>query len=450
MTTHRPLARLAGVLALGLLSTAGPSVAAAHAADPTPGQRTVAALAAAGLDSTIALNNCSASLVRFPTSQDSDRAMMLTNGHCYEGGFLSAGQVLTNKSSTRSGTLLDASGSSRGTVKADQVMYATMTGTDVTLYRLTDTFAAIRTRTGANALTVSDQHPVDKTAMTIPSSYWKTTYSCSINGFVPQLREGEWTWKDSIRYNFPGCQTIHGTSGSPIVDNATLKVIGINNTGNDDGAMCTENNPCEVNADGTTTVQKGQSYGQQTYWFTTCLSSTRAIDLTVPGCLLTGASGGTTPPPTGSNLLTNPGFESGQTGWTGTSGAITSSTSRPAHSGTWKLWLGGNGSTSTENESQTVSIPATAAAPKLSYWIRTDTAETGSTAYDTMKVQVVSGTTTSTLATYSNVGTSSTYAQKTFDLSAYKGKSITLKFLMNEDSSLQTSFVVDDTAVTTG
>ena len=157
---------------------------------------------------------------------------------------------------------------------------------------------------------------------------------------------------------------------------------------------------------------------------------------------------GTTPPPTG-NLLLNPGFESGAVNWTGTAGPITNSTGRPAHAGSWKMWLGGNGITATETESQSVTIPSTATAPNLSYWIRTDTAESGTTAYDTMKVQVVSGTTTSTLVTYSNVGTSSTYSQKTFDLSAYKGKTITVKFLMNEDSSLQTSFVVDDTAVTT-
>ncbi|MHB1474611.1 MAG: M4 family metallopeptidase [Dermatophilaceae bacterium] len=156
----------------------------------------------------------------------------------------------------------------------------------------------------------------------------------------------------------------------------------------------------------------------------------------------------TTPPPVGGNLLLNPGFESGAVSWTGTAGPITNSTGRPAHSGSWKMWLGGNGTTATETESQSVTIASTATAPKLSYWIRTDTAESGTTAYDTMKVQVVSGTTTSTLVTYSNVGTSSTYSQKTFDLSAYKGKTITVKFLMNEDSSLQTSFVVDDTAVT--
>lgn len=158
---------------------------------------------------------------------------------------------------------------------------------------------------------------------------------------------------------------------------------------------------------------------------------------------------GVTPPPPTGNLLLNPGFESGAVSWTGSAGPITTDAGRPAHAGTWKLWLGGNGITTTETESQSVTIPSTATAPKLSYWIRTDTAESGTTAYDTMKVQVVSGTTTSTLVTYSNVGTSATYSQKTFSLTAYKGMTITVKFLMNEDSSLQTSFVVDDTAVNT-
>ena len=92
-----------------------------------------------------------------------------------------------------------------------------------------------------------------------------------------------------------------------------------------------------------------------------------------------------------------------------------------------------------------MTIPSTATAASLGYWIRTDTAETGSTAYDTLKVQVVSGSTTTTLKTFSNVGTSATYAQFTHSLLAYKGKTVTVKFLMTEDSSLQTSFVLDDT-----
>ncbi|MDT0215211.1 M20/M25/M40 family metallo-hydrolase [Rothia sp. ARF10] len=157
---------------------------------------------------------------------------------------------------------------------------------------------------------------------------------------------------------------------------------------------------------------------------------------------------GTTPPPS-ANLLQNPGFESGAVSWTGTAGPITNSTGRPARTGTWKAWLGGNGSTSTETVQQSVAIPSTVSSATLSFWLRSDTAETGSTVYDTMRVQVVDGSTTSTLATYSNVGTSTTWSQKTFNVTAYRGKTVTVRFLLSEDSSLQTSFVVDDTSLAT-
>ena len=159
---------------------------------------------------------------------------------------------------------------------------------------------------------------------------------------------------------------------------------------------------------------------------------------------------GPTLPPTGTNLLANPGFESGATSWAGTSGPITSNSGRPARTGTWKAWLGGNGRTSSETVTQQVTIPASATAATLSYWIRTDTAESGSRVYDTLRVQVVSGGTATTLKTFSNVGTNASYAQFSHDLLVHRGKTVTVRFLMNEDSSLQTSFVVDDTAVTTG
>lgn len=178
-------------------------------------------------------------------------------------------------------------------------------------------------------------------------------------------------------------------------------------------------------------------------------------NVTVTAKDTTGASGSTsftwtissTGTPSG-NLLKNPGFESGAVDWTGTSGPITTNTGRPARTGTWKLWLGGNGTTSTETISQSVAIPSSTGAATLSFWVAIDTAETSSTAYDTAKVQVVSGTTTTTLATYSNVNKTSGYVQKTIDVSAYKGRTVSVRFLLNEDSSLQTSFVVDDTSLT--
>jgi Trypsin-like peptidase domain len=428
-----------------LLSLAAATALTATTLLTAPAQATPAVLAG-DLASTIALNNCSASLVRFPTSQASDRAMMLTNGHCYEGGFPSAGQVLTDRVSTRSGTLLNASGGSLGTVRADRLIYATMTSTDVALYRLNESFSSIQSRTGAAPLTIRASKPADGTAMFIPSGYWKRVWECSIQGFVYELRESQWTFKDSIRYRKP-CETIGGTSGSPVVDSAARDVIGINNTKNENGQRCTLNNPCEVDQNGTITVDPGRSYGQQTWWFTTCVGASNTLDLTKPGCLLPGAS---SDPGPGPNLLKNPGFESGAVDWTGTTGVITDNTGRPARTGTWKAWLGGNGTTSTEQIRQSVAIPSTATAPKLSFWLRTDTSESGSTVYDRLRIQVIDGATTTTLATFTNVGTNSTYTQKTYDLTAYKGKTVSVRFSMTEDVSLQTSFVVDDTAVTTG
>jgi hypothetical protein len=158
----------------------------------------------------------------------------------------------------------------------------------------------------------------------------------------------------------------------------------------------------------------------------------------------TGGSGGCT----AEQLLANPGFESGNTGWSASSKVITSASAEPAHTGSYKAWLDGYGTATTNTLSQSVSIPAGCSA-SLSYWLHIDTAETGSTAYDTLKAQVLSssGTVLSTLASYSNLNANSGYAQHSFDLSAYAGQTVTLKFTGVEGSKLQTSFVIDDTAL---
>ena len=148
---------------------------------------------------------------------------------------------------------------------------------------------------------------------------------------------------------------------------------------------------------------------------------------------------------TSSQLLGNPGFESGNTTWSASSGVITNSSSESAHAGSYYAWLDGYGSTHTDTLSQSVTVPSGCKAT-FTFYLHVDTAETsGSTAYD--KLTVTAGSTT--LATYSNLNAASGYAQKSFDLSSYAGSTVTLKFSGVEDSSLQTSFVLDDTAVTT-
>jgi len=158
------------------------------------------------------------------------------------------------------------------------------------------------------------------------------------------------------------------------------------------------------------------------------------------------------PPPPGTELLLNRGFESGNVNWTATAGVITNSTGQTPRTGSWYAWLDGYGTTHTDSLFQDVAVPSTATSVTLSFWLKINTAETTTTtAFDTLRVQVrnTSNTVLSTLATYSNLNASAGYVQKTFDLTSFKGQTIRIYFLGTEDSSLQTSFVIDDTSCAT-
>ncbi|MFF2195032.1 serine protease [Streptomyces sp. NPDC058157] len=269
---------LAGAVLSLLLTGAAATPAVAQA----PAPQRAAAVTYAG---TVALSNCSGSVVRTPGSQPNDPALVLSNGHCLETGFPGPGEVLVNRASSRSFSLLNASGSKVATLRASKVAYGTMTDTDVSLYQLTQTYAQIQSKYGIAALTLDDARPAQGSSIKVVSGYWKRTYSCSVDGFAYRLKEGEWTWKDSVRYT-SSCNTIGGTSGSPVIDTTTGKVVAVNNTGNEDGQRCTDNNPCEVDQAGNVTVRQGINYAQQTYILVPCIGAGNQVDLSRPGCTL--------------------------------------------------------------------------------------------------------------------------------------------------------------------
>ncbi|WP_405625442.1 M1 family aminopeptidase [Streptomyces sp. NBC_01396] len=150
---------------------------------------------------------------------------------------------------------------------------------------------------------------------------------------------------------------------------------------------------------------------------------------------------------TPSQVVTNGGFESGTSPWTQSStSVITSRSGQTAHGGTAYAWLNGVGTTHTDTLSQSVTIPAGCGTATLSFWLHTDTAETtSSVAYDKLTAKV-GGT---TLATYSNLDKNTGYVRKSLDVSAFAGQTVSLAFTGTEDSSLRTSFVLDDIALDT-
>lgn len=291
-TCHQPLSVLGALFVLALTSPALalPVGSSSDGSEPARTAPSWAEIAASGVDFTaiVALSNCSGSLVRFTTSHPDDKAMVLTNGHCLGGpGLLKAGDAVVNNPSTRTFSLLTSNGRSKlGTLRAEEVLYGTMTGSDFALYRVASTYAQIAARYGVAPLTISDAHPEAGTQVRIVSGFWRKIFSCSIDRFVHELREGSWTFTDSIRFSQPGCETFGGTSGSPIIHADTHAVIGINNTGNESGGRCTVNNPCEVDEHGSVTAEKGASYGQELYQLYTCLNSSNELDLNISGCKL--------------------------------------------------------------------------------------------------------------------------------------------------------------------
>ncbi len=195
------------------------------------------------------------------------------------------------------------------------------------------------------------------------------------------------------------------------------------------------------------TIAVGASTAAGSYTITvtgtgSSITHTATVALTVTS---SGGGGGS------QQLLGNAGFETGTASpWVATAGVIDGSTGEAAHSGSWKAWLDGYGSTHTDTLYQQVTIPSTVTTATLSFWLHIDTAETTTTtAYDTLAVTIrnSSNTVLTTLATYSNLNKNTGYVQKSFDVSAYKGQTIRVYLTGKEDVSLQTSFVVDDFAL---
>jgi hypothetical protein len=161
--------------------------------------------------------------------------------------------------------------------------------------------------------------------------------------------------------------------------------------------------------------------------------------VTLNGSYSTGGGGGT--------ALTNGGFEGSATPWV-LSGATWSTGAYP-HAGTGYVILGGANSVS-HTVYQQIAVPASG--NLLSFWLNVTTAETTTaTQYDKLFIEVrdTAGNLLSTLGTYSNLngGTAGAYSQKSFSLAPWAGQTVRVQFRGTTDSSLITSFRVDDVAV---
>mgnify|MGYP000719332973 CR=1 FL=1 len=189
----------------------------------------------------------------------------------------------------------------------------------------------------------------------------------------------------------------------------------------------------------TTAVANG-SHSLQTRAFDAAGNSGSSSTVTVT--VSNGTSGG--------ELIANGGFEGSAASWTLAGDAYWSSGGY-ARTGTGYTVHGAYNSAS-GSMYQTVSIPSGHNAG-LTFWLNVTSSETTTTTvYDRLFVEVrsTSGTLLGTLGTFSNLnkGTIGVYAQRSFSLASWRGQTVRLQFRVTTDSSLATSFRVDDVSLT--
>ncbi len=271
------------------------------------------------------------------------------------------------------------------------------------------------------------------------------------------------TWANDYNSGAGGCEISH-----PIVTDPSGNTVTVTNPGNQTNTAGTAVSlQIQATDSGSSTLTysatglpAGLSINSSSGLISGTPTTAGSSSVTVKATDTTGATGSasftwtvnSTSGCTAKQLLGNPGFETGTAApWSATAGVIQpSSAGEPAHSGSWLAWLDGYGTTHTDTLAQTVTIPTGCTSYVFGFWLHIDTAEvTTTTAYDTLKVQVLnsSGTLLGTLASFSNLNHNSGYAHHTYNLADYAGKQVKLRFVGHEDASLQTSFVIDDTSL---
>lgn len=242
-------------------------------------------------------SKCSAALVTVKGRASSERAWMLGAGHCikmggaYAGSLLvpAPGEVIHDRNLSGISLTLDTGNRRipRVCIDATKLLYATLTGTDLALYELVETYDTIKNKTGAEPLVLSaDKEFAMGTSVVVASAAHQKVQACTIDKKVHALKESKWQWGTAYRLTTV-CTVIPGYSGSPVVRTDNGEIIGVLGTAFRGKEPCDLHNPCELDEAGQKSVAaEGQGYFHPVHGLHACLDAKFNFDLNAPGCLL--------------------------------------------------------------------------------------------------------------------------------------------------------------------
>lgn len=304
------------------------------------------------------------------------------------------------------------------------------------------------------AETVSDQYPSSGWVATNGSENGDDCAWSGSSAYV-QMSTGSFAMQPTWSNDTNACEMAHVIVGAPVPGPTTVTVT---NPGNQTGTVGTAVN-LQIKATDTSATEKltyaatglpaGLAINASTGVITGTPSAAATATVSVKATDGTGVSNAVsftwtvnaTSTCATTQLLANPGFESGSSPWTATGGVIQGD-GYYANTGKGYAWLDGYNTAHTDSVAQTVTIPAGCKA-YLNYHLKIWTAQTASTAIDTMTV-TVNGT---RVQQWSNRDTTGRYLYTGIDLSKYAGQTVTVKWTGVQAGATPTSFYLDDTTL---
>ncbi len=206
--------------------------------------------------------DCGGSYFKLEGQPSNHKAMYISAGHCFQ--VTDEGKYYYDPDPNAVGNI-----------------YSTMTKLDVSINRSAKTIAEIEAE--GKTVYVLSQKP-----MGLGESFYFSNQTCLLQDIVHSLREGQWTWFGSYKYD-PSCEREHGMSGMPLISTVSNQIVGVHNTGHDGEEDCIENNPCEVDESGNVRGFPGNGYGQPTHSLYQCFNDKYEFDLGLETCELTGS-----------------------------------------------------------------------------------------------------------------------------------------------------------------
>jgi hypothetical protein len=242
---------------------------------------------------------CSAALFKMDGMTLDQEALVLTAGHCTNVGsfktpafnglaFPGPRQVFLDQRASGQVDIRGAGGKF-GRYHYSRVILATMTGMDVAILELDDTYAAILDNLkDAEIYELSPTAPSLGARVRVEATKKNVDFACEVEKVVPTVREDPWTWNNVLRFRFsPLCVFYAGVSGSPVLDEHH-RIVAVASAVSAPGKPCDLQAPCEIEQGAQPMVAPtGQSYATQTRDLYDCYSfSRRAFAFELPGCRL--------------------------------------------------------------------------------------------------------------------------------------------------------------------